>query len=319
MAALSESIRETIMKYAVKNAVDYGKASVSSVLGKALSKMQGSEKADIKSIKEEVTKIVDQVNAMTPAELNAAYAGYGNEFKIEEKAKEKLTSKPSMILKGAVHGAFATRYAPEPNGFMHIGNAKAAILAEEFSKIYEGKIFLYFDDTNPEKEKQQFVDAMKVDTSWLGINFAGEYYASDSIEEVYKYAELAVRNGAAYVCTCTPEQIKENRFAMRECQHRSQSADENIALFKKMLNNEYEEGGAVLRFKGDMHSQNTAMRDPTIMRIKKSKHYRQGSKYVVWPTYDFNTPIQDSIHGITDAIRSKEYELRNELYYSVLD
>ncbi|MGC8651825.1 MAG: glutamate--tRNA ligase [Candidatus Micrarchaeia archaeon] len=319
MSMSASHLKDLALKYAVKNAIDYGKASISSVLGKVLSKLSKEEKGDIKQIEADVTEIVKHVNSMGVAELGALYKKYDSEFRAEEKVKVEATSKPSMVLEGAESGSFATRYAPEPNGFMHIGNAKAAILAAEFAKIYKGKIFLYFDDTNPEKEEQRFVDAIRSDSEWLGIQFDGEYYASDSIDDVYKYAEQAIRNGKAYVCTCTPEQMKADRFHARECKHRSQSVEENLQLFEAMLSGKFEEGAAVLRLKGDMKSQNTVMRDPTIMRVKKHAHYRQGNKYIVWPTYDFNTPIMDSLHGITDAIRSKEYELRNELYYAVLD
>ncbi|MGC8495946.1 MAG: glutamate--tRNA ligase [Candidatus Micrarchaeia archaeon] len=310
---------ELIRKYAIKNAIDYGKASVSSVLGKVISKLGNDEKGNIQDIKAKVMIVVEQVNKEPRSKIEQEYQAYKDEFEKEEKIKVEQTAKPKMVLENAVYGSFATRYAPEPNGYMHIGNAKAAILAEEFAKIYKGKIFLYFDDTNPEKERSEYVQAMHDDTSWLGIKFSGEYYASDNIETIYKYAEQAIANGKAYVCTCTPEQMKKDRFDMHECVHRSQSPETNAELFRKMLSGGFEEGEAVLRFKGDMHAQNTVMRDPTIMRIKKHEHYRQGNKYIVWPTYDFNTPIMDSIHGITDPIRSKEYELRNELYYAVLD
>jgi glutamyl-tRNA synthetase len=310
---------EIIRKYAIKNAMDYGKASVSSVLGKIISKLSKDEKISIQEIKDKVTLIVDQVNNEPHSKIEEEYQAYKNEFEKEEKIKVEQTAKPKMVLENAIYGSFATRYAPEPNGYMHIGNAKAALLAEEFAKIYNGKIFLYFDDTNPEKERSEYVHAIQDDTLWLGIKFSGEYYASDSIETVYRYAEQAIANGKAYVCTCTPEQIKKDRFLMHECAHRLQNPKINAELFKKMLDGGFEEGEAVLRFKGDMHAQNTVMRDPTIMRIKKHEHYRQGNKYIVWPTYDFNTPIMDSIHGITDPIRSKEYELRNELYYAILD
>ncbi|MGC8669928.1 MAG: glutamate--tRNA ligase [Candidatus Micrarchaeia archaeon] len=316
---INQDIKDIIFKYAIKNAVDYGKASSSSVLGKVLSKLKASDKSSVQELKAEVEAIVDTVNKLPSEKVAIEYSKFEKEFTKENIDKIEATSKPNMTLPGAVVGAFATRYAPEPNGFMHIGNAKAAILAEEFSKIYKGKIFLYFDDTNPEKEKSEFVEAMKSDTNWLGINFAGSYYASDSIEEVYKYAKQAIKDNNAYVCTCTAELMKKNRFEMKECEHRSQSVEENLALFEKMLAGGFNEGEAVLRFKGDMHSANTVMRDPTIMRVKKHEHYKQGNKYIVWPTYDFNTPIMDSLHGITDAIRSKEYELRNELYYKILD
>ncbi len=310
--------KELIIKYAVKNAMDYGKASASSVLGKVISKLKKGS-FDLDELKRDVSDIVEYVNTMGRDKLAELYKNYEGEFEEEDKAKIERTSKPSMVLEGAEYGNFATRFAPEPNGFMHIGNAKAAMLAEEFSKIYNGKIFLYFDDTNPEKERQEYVDMIRNDTAWLGIKFAGEYFASDNLEKVYEYAKRAIENGSAYVCTCSTEAIKKNRLEMKECEHRSQSPEENMRLFDKMLSGEYGEGEAVLRFKGDMHSSNTVLRDPTLMRIKRHPHYRQGSKYIVWPTYDFNTPIMDSIHGITDAIRSKEYELRNALYYMVLD
>ncbi|MGC8478344.1 MAG: glutamate--tRNA ligase [Candidatus Micrarchaeia archaeon] len=304
-------------KYAIKNAVEYGgKANPGSVFSKVLSKVGKS--ADIKSLQLEIQKVVEEVNAMSKASQEEEYSKYKEEFEQEYSEKVKNTSAPRMELKGAVKGNFSTRFAPEPSGYMHIGHAKVVFMEQEFARIYEGKLFLYFDDTNPEKESQEFVDAIKRDLDWLGIKFDKEYYASDSIEKLYEYARQLIKMGKAYVCTCPPETIKSYRMKGLSCPHSKNPESENMMMFQEMLEGDYDEGQAILRFRGDMSSNNTVMRDPTIMRIKKHMHYRQGDKYIVWPTYDFNTPVMDSLHGVTDAMRSKEYELRGEIYVEIL-
>lgn len=307
-----------IRKYAIKNAIDYGKASAGSVLGKALSQIPDA-KTKIDEIKIEVEQIVNEVNALPKENLQSEYKKHQEEFAEEYKEKVEQTSKPKMVLDGAVTGKFAIRYAPAPSGYMHIGHTKAAFLATEFAKIYKGKVFLYFDDTNPEKDRKEYVDAIKRDLKWLGLKFDDEYYSSDGMDAFYSYARQLMDADAAYVCLCSAETIKKDRFEGRECKHRSQSKKENAKLFNDMLENKFEEGQAILRFKGSMDSQNTALRDPTLMRIKKDKHYRQGAKYAVWPNYDMSTPINDSVHGITDAVRTKEYELRDTLDAMILD
>jgi len=309
--------REIIRKLAIKNAIDYGKADYKAVLGKAIAKVPGA-KENMQELSKLVNEIVSEINALPKEKIAEEYSKYSEEFEEEEKKKVE-ESKPKLILPGATVGNFATRFPPEPSGYMHIGHAKVAFLEREFANIYNGKLFLYFDDTNPEKEKQEYVDAFKKDLEWLGINFDDEYYASDNLEKIYEYAIKLIKNGKAYVCMCDPETIRRNRFNGVECVHRRHSIEENLKLFEDMLNGKFEEGGAVLRFLGDMQSKNTAMRDPTLIRIKKTPHYRQGNKYILWPTYDFNTPIMDSIHGVTDVIRSKEYELRTELNLAILD
>lgn len=309
--------REIIRKLAIKNAVDYGKADYKAVLGKAIAKVPGA-KENMQELSKLVNEIVSEINALPREKIVEEYNKYSEEFEQEEKKKAEV-SKPKLVLPGATSGNFATRFPPEPSGYMHIGHAKVAFLEREFANIYNGKLFLYFDDTNPEKEKQEYVDAFKKDLEWLGIKFDDEYYASDNLEKIYEYAIKLIKNGKAYVCTCDPETIRRNRFNGVACVHRSHSIEENLKLFEDMLKGKFEEGGAVLRFLGDLQSKNTAMRDPTLIRIKRTPHYRQGSKYILWPTYDFNTPIMDSIHGITDVIRSKEYELRTELDLAILD
>lgn len=312
---LDDSAKEVIRKYAIKNAMDYGKASEASVLGKALSRIPGA-KSVLGEIRSEVSKAVDEVNGLAAAELEREYARYRTEFEAEREAKTSATAAPRMELAGAVKGNFATRYAPAPNGYMHVGHAKSVFLAKEFARMYEGRCFLYFDDTNPEKDKQEYVDAIKRDLSWLGAAFDGEYYASDSMDFIYDCSRKLLLAGRAYICRCAQEEIKRNRIAGKECADRSAPYDAN--LFEELVRGDHVESYAVVRFKGDMHSDNTALRDPTIMRIKKRAHYRQGAKYALWPTYDLNTPINDSIHGVTDALRSKEYELRDALDLEIL-
>ncbi len=318
---MRKDVEERALMYAAKNAIDYGTANANAVLGKVLADFP-ELKADVKGTATEIAQIVERINKMSRSEIEELYGkGYeANKEMLEKREQEKLekSAKPNIAIETS-SGSIATRFAPEPSGYMHIGHAKAAFVASEIAKKYSGKIFLYFDDTNPEKELQEYVDAIKRDLDWLGVKFDDEYYASDNIDKLYYYAENLIKKGAAYVCLCTTDTIKENRKNMRECEHRRQSVNENLELWKKMLNDAFEDNVAVLRFKGDMKAQNTVMRDPTLFRIKHHAHYRQGNKYRVWPTYDFNTPINDSLHGVTDAIRSKEYELRDELYYRILD
>jgi glutamyl-tRNA synthetase len=313
---LSEDIIKEIRKQAIKNAIDYGKANPDNVFPKVVRSVQ---KDQIKELRAETGKIVEEVNSLTKDELDREYEQYRNEFDEKYNIKVEATSKPRMELEGAVDGAFVTRWPPEPSGYMYLGHAKPAFLEQEFSRIYHGKLLLYFDDSNPEKEKQEYVDMSKRDLDWLGFKFDGEYYASDNLDKIYEYGKKIISIDRAYACKCTAEQTKKERFDGIECVHRDTAPEENLKEFDMMLANKYEEGAISIRFKGDMKSNNTALRDPTIFRIKKDSHYRQGTKYVVWPTYDFNTPINDSIHGITDVIRSKEYELRDELYDMILD
>jgi glutamyl-tRNA synthetase len=316
MMAHKDELDKLIRKYALKNAIDYGKADAGSVLGKII---QSSKGVPVPEIRAEVEKIVKEVNGLKRAEIEKEYAPFKAEFEKRAKETVKKTERPKMELEGAEVGNFATRWPPEPSGYQHIGHAKPIFLEDEFRKIYKGKFFLYFDDTNPEKEKQEYVDADKADLAWLGIKFDKEYYASDNMEKIYECARKIIGGGHAYVCHCSQGTIKEMRLAMKECEHRGRPAKANTEEFEKMLSGKYEEGKAVLRFKGRMDSQNTVMRDPIIARIKKDRHYRQGTKYAVWPTYDFAAPINDSVNGVTDVMRSKEYELRDELNKRILE
>ena len=313
---VSDAAREEIRKIALKNAMDYGKARESTVINGTLSKFP-ELKSEMKDLASCVREEVARINSLDKKALDAEAAPFIGEYAAKERERAEKTAKPKMVLEGAEKGKFTTRFPPEPNGYMQIGHAKVVFMEREFTDIYEGRMGLYFDDTNPEAERQEFVDAFEKDLGWLGIKFDTEYYASDNIEVLYGYAETLIGQGDAYVCGCSPDAVKEGRKNRSECEHRSNSPEENAKAWAGMLAGR--EKKAILRLKGDMKSENTAMMDPTLFRIKEAPHYRQGSKYSVWPTYDFNTPIVDSMKGVTAAIRSKEYELRDEVYYRVLD
>ncbi|MEM4336190.1 MAG: glutamate--tRNA ligase [Candidatus Anstonellales archaeon] len=303
-------VEEIIRKHAIKNAYDYGKANAGAVAGKVIADYPEA-KNSMKEIMQKISKIVNEINKMKKEEIEKELAKYS--FEKKEKKEKTIT------LPNAEEGKVVTRFPPEPNGYPHIGHAKAVFLDYESAKSYGGKMLLRFDDTNPKKEKQEYVDGIKESLKWLGVKWEKETYTSDYMPKLYEFAEKLISLGKAYVCLCGQDEIKENRKKMKECVHRKQSIQKNTELWKDMLSGKFEEGEAILRYKGNMQSENTVMRDPTIFRIIKGEHYRQKNKYFVWPSYDFEAPILDSIEGVTHAMRSKEYELREALYYSILD
>lgn len=314
---MASEIEELARKYALKNAADYGKAELGSVLSKLVPRAK-SLKIGMTQLRKVVEKAVNAVNSLSKDELEEAYKQYKPEFTKEARLKAEQTSKPRIELDRKVVGEVVTRYPPEPNGYMQIGNAEQLFLSKTLAEKYNGKLFLYFDDTNPKKEKWEYVEAIKEDLDWLGVRFDREYYASDNVDKVYRYTKKLITDGNAYVCECAQEEIKKKRFNGEECRHRSNNVFMNADLFDGMLSGNFAENSAVVRLKLDMKAQNTTMRDPTILRVVTTPHYKQGDKYVVWPTYYINTPIMDSINGVTDAIRSKEYELSTKMYKTVL-
>ena len=318
MMPSSAAIEEAAKKYAIKNAMDYGKANEGAVLSKVIAELRVG-KDDIKSLSLKVKEIVAEVNLLTKEELAREYKKYEEEFGEAAKEKAAMSARHNFSIEGATEANFITRFPPEPGGYMHLGHAKPLFIEDELRRLYKGKLFLYFDDTNPDNERQEFVDSFRKDIGWLGVTFDREYYASDSIPVLYEYAKQAIEIKAAYVCTCSAEAISAGRTEGKACEHKASSTNRNAELWEKMLKGEFVDNEAVLRLNGDMSAANTTLRDPTLFRIKKTRHYRQGRKYAVWPTYDFCTPILDSINGITDVIRSKEYEMRDELYFAVLE
>ena len=211
-----------------------------------------------------------------------------------------------------------TRFPPEPNGYLHIGHAKSILLNYGLSQEYGGQFNLRFDDTNPTKEKVEFVDSIKRDVEWLGAKWHGDVlFASDYFDRMYEAAVKLIRKGKAYVCDLTPEQIREYRGTLtepgKESPYRNRSVEENLELFENMKNGMYADGEKVLRAKIDMAA-NINMRDPIIYRVAHISHHRTGDKWCIYPMYDFAHPIEDAIEGVSHSICTLEFEDHRPLY-----
>ena len=223
------------------------------------------------------------------------------------------------------NGRVVTRFPPEPNGYLHIGHAKSICLNFGIASECEGGVcHLRFDDTNPSKEEIEYIESIKEDVRWLGFDWGDHlYYASDYFEKLYEYAVKLIGDGKAYVCELSPDEIREYRGTLTEpgknSPYRNRSSDENLDLFQRMRNGEFEEGTHVLRAKIDMASPNLNMRDPVIYRILYMPHHRTGDKYCIYPMYDFTHCLSDSIEGITHSICTLEFEDHRPLYDWVLD
>jgi len=225
---------------------------------------------------------------------------------------------------GKNEGRVATRFPPEPNGFLHIGHAKSICLNFGLALEYSGTCNLRFDDTNPTKEETAYVDAIKADVRWLGFDWQDrEYYASDYFDRLYEFAVELVRQGKAYVDSSSAEEIRAMRGTLtepgRECTYRGRSVEENLDLFQRMRSGEFEDGAHVLRAKIDMAHPNVLMRDPTLYRIRKATHHRTGDKWCIYPMYDFTHCLSDALECITHSICTLEFENNRVLYDWVLD
>ncbi|HDQ14691.1 MAG TPA: glutamine--tRNA ligase/YqeY domain fusion protein [Sediminispirochaeta sp.] len=216
-------------------------------------------------------------------------------------------------------GRVVTRFPPEPNGYLHIGHAKSICLNFGLARKYSGRCHLRYDDTNPEKEEQEYIDSIEEDVRWLGFDWGEhKYFASDYFEELYQFAVKLIKKGKAYVDSLSPEEIREYRGTLtkpgRESPDRSRSIEENLELFEKMRAGEFEDGEYVLRAKIDMASGNLNMRDPALYRIKRVQHHRTGETWPIYPMYDFTHPLSDALEGVTHSICTLEFEDHRPLY-----
>ena len=222
-------------------------------------------------------------------------------------------------LEEGVYDHVMTRFPPEPNGYLHIGHAKAILLNYGLAQEYHGKFNLRFDDTNPTKEKVEFVESIKEDVQWLGADFEDRlYFASDYFDQMYDAAVTLIKKGKAYVCDLSAEEIREYRGTLKEpgkeSPYRNRSVEENLDLFERMKNGEFKDGEKVLRAKIDMASGNMNMRDPVIYRVAHMHHHNTGDKWCIYPMYDFAHPIEDAIEGVTHSICTLEFEDHRPLY-----
>lgn len=214
--------------------------------------------------------------------------------------------------------AVITRFPPEPNGYLHIGHAKSIVLNFELADEFNGKTNLRFDDTNPIKEDTEYVESIEEDVKWLGFQWDNLFFASDYFDEMYNRAALLIKKGKAFVCDLNAEEIREHRGTLtkpgKESPYRNRSVEENLDLFERMKKGEFKDGEKVLRAKIDMSSPNINMRDPIIYRIAHAEHHNTGSKWCIYPMYDFAHPIEDAVEAITHSICTLEFEDHRPLY-----
>ena len=306
---------------ALKNSVEHGgKAQSDTVIGKFV----GSKpelRSQIKVLIPGITTIVQEVNSLSLADQKSLLEELAPKNEVAKKkqvsGQQQQQQQQLPPLEGALQGKVVTRFPPEPNGYPHIGHAKAAIIDEEYARMYGGKLILRFDDTNPLNERMEYYDAIAEGLKWLGVKPDIVKNTSDDIELLHNHGRRLIELDGAYVCTCSQDIIHDLRARGVPCECRRDPA---IALDRigKLFDGSYEQNEAVVRFKGDMADRNTAMRDPTLFRIIEHDHPRLGNRVRVWPTYDFAAPIEDSADGVTHALRTKEYELRNALYFAIL-
>src|SRR3970040_1491122 len=227
-------------------------------------------------------------------------------------------------LKSGRYTRVHTRFPPEPNGYLHIGHAKAICIDFGIAQEFGGYCNLRFDDTNPVKEEVEYVESIQEDIRWLGFQWNGEpLYASDYFEQLYEYAVQLIKKGKAYVCDLSPDEIRAYRGTLnepgRDSPYRNRSIEENLDLFERMRRGEFPDGARTLRARIDMASGNINLRDPVMYRIRHAEHHRTGDRWRIYPMYDFAHGQSDSVEGVTHSLCSLEYEDHRPLYDWYLD
>ncbi|RME53908.1 glutamate--tRNA ligase [Candidatus Woesearchaeota archaeon] len=315
--ATNEAITTQARKLALENAVKYhGKASFGAVIGKLLHN-NPSLRENLNTIKPTVQRIIDDVNKLTSAQQQQELHRINPEFEkeqAEKKENNRAARKELPPLPEAKRGNVTTRMAPEPSKYPHIGHAMSFLINYLYAKKYEGTCILRFDDTNPEKEAQEYVDAITTDVlDYLNITPAKTVFVSDAMETYYAYADKLIKTGNAYTSTQTPQEMSADRRAMRDNPEREKPITTIQEEWNRMKAGDYPDGTITLRLKISMQHKNAVMRDPVIFRICSTPHYRQGTRYKAWPLYDFACAIQEHIQGVTHVLRSSEFDTRIEL------
>jgi len=315
------AIRENIWKIALLNAVHHdGKAQNGPVFGKLLAE-HPELKMKIKEVSLLIDEVVQEANRLALDEQKQIVSEKWPEALVVEKVETERRLLPLPNI--AKYKKIVTRFSPNPDCAIHLGSARAIILSHEYAKMYNGTFYLRFEDTDPRLKKSclPFYDSIREDLAWLKCKPDGEFIQSDRLPMYYEYAERLLRDGNGYVCTCKPEESRKKILAKRPCPCRQLSSEENLLRWKRMLNGEYVEREAVFRVKTDLNHPNPAVRDWPALRIidtEKNPHPRVGSKYRVWPLYNFACGIDDHLMSVTHIIRGKEHltnQTRQEYLY----
>ncbi len=310
-------MQDIIKKHALLNAVEYnGKANVQAVMGKVIAEKPELKK-DMATVGKETAKIVKEINAWPLEKQKKELEKFGKIEKPEKVEREGLPPLPNAEM-----GKVVTRLPPFPSGALHLGNMKPAIISYEYAKMYKGKFIVRIEDTDPdpEKVKKENVDFIKKDLEAMGLKPDKFYFCSSQFPKQYEYAEKLIKEGKAYVCTCKAVTGTKDKMAVakEECEHRVQSIEENLKLWKKMFKG-FKEGEAVLRLKTDINDSNPALRDPVLFRIRDGINPTTGKKHKVYPTYNFNCAVEDHDGGVTHILRGTEHATNTEIQKKIYD
>ena len=311
MGGLEDEIRVAALQNAAAHG---GRTRAPAVLSKILGR-HPEHRSRAREILADIDAVVEEVNGMGAERQRAELEAMGA-------PERRRPAKPDFEISGMLPpleraGDVVTRFPPEPSGYPHIGHAKAALINEGYARRYGGKCILRMDDTNPEGERLEYYAAIKVGLDWLGIKYDMVKNTSDDMGILYSKGKSMVEAGRAYVCRCKRDAVSRGRREGVPCRCSRAGEEDGLDRWERMFAR-YKPGEATVRYRGDMASTNTAMRDPVIFRIIDARHPLTLDRYRVWPGYDFAVAVEDSIDGVTHALRSKEYELRNELYRSML-
>lgn len=307
-----EAIRETAKKFATLNASQFeGRAQTGSVIGKVLAE-HPELKTKIKTVVPIINQVVNEVNSWT---LNQQRSFVEDNYpELLETKKEVEEEKTMPPLEDAETWAIVkTRFAPNPDGALHLGSSEPIIFCDEYSKMYKGHFILRYEDTSAEVKPPipEMYDAILEDLKWLNVKIDEKYVQSDRLEIYYRYAEQLLREGNAYVCTCEPETFREQYMAMEACPCRNLDTETQLKRWFMMLDGSYMKGEAVVRVKTDLTHPNPAVRDWPALRISDVEHPRQGTNYRVWPLYNFSCGIDDHLMGVSHVIRGKEHDVNS--------
>jgi glutamyl-tRNA synthetase len=304
-ADLSVDALSSIERHVLVNAsLHGGKADVGAVMKRVLGEFPPL-RSDPARVAEEVRKVVERVNAMSVQKQSGLLQSRYPDAVVARRGEEEVHKLPP--LPRAVKGRATFRLPPEPSGFMTIGHAMAFTVNSLYREMYDGELWLRFEDTNPKKVAKMYYDSFRRGIEWLGIRYDHEKNLSDDNELIYDYGRKLLEKGEAYACSCEQAKVKKERFGGEQCVHREQSVDANLRVWDEMLAKKHREGSYVIRLKGDMASLDYSLRDPNIFRIIDHEHPLTGSKYKVWPTYNLANTIEDEVCGITHILRSTEF------------
>ena len=307
-AELPAAAKRSAEKIALLNAIRHsGKADLGAVISKVIGEFPDLKKS-ARVVASVAGETVRKVNSMSVQQQEALLKEKYPEALAEQKAPTEREGLPP--LSNAVRGSVVLRLPPEPSGYMHIGHAMAGMINYVYKVTYEGKLWLRFEDTNPKKVEKRFYESFREGYGWLGIEWDAEKNVSSDVDLIYEYGRKLLVMGEAYACTCDAEKVKKLRFDGVACEHREQTPEKNLSLWNEMLAKKFKEGEIIIRLKGDLGSLDYSMRDPNIFRVVEQEHPLTGTKYTVWPVYDFEVVIEDELCRVSHILRSSEFHVQ---------